>query len=139
MSREAAVAAGMPRTKSLGRAIELLEAVARRPEGASASALARAAGLPRSTVSRTLRTLEDFGLVQETGAGGGWVLGYQLVRLARAADPHGCLVDVAVRSERALAAMIGISGPTFRLGKSRRNELLPTVQATAAEIERALA
>src|ERR671938_1610203 len=97
MSREAAVAAGMPRTKSLGRAIELLEAVARRPEGASASALARAAGLPRSTVARTLRTLEDFGLVQETGAGGGWVLGYQLVRLARAADPHGCLVEVAQR------------------------------------------
>jgi DNA-binding IclR family transcriptional regulator len=250
----------MPRTKSLGRAIELLEAVASRPEGASASELARVAGLPRSTVARTLRTLDDFGLVEEAGTGGGWVLGYQLVRLARAADPHGRLVEVAgrplsrlrdgtgesallavpqgrpgieillqldaarhvgvanwvgmdvplhassagkialaeldeqeleawidsnpltsftkktivtrralraelarvrrqgwaelvdeleqglsaisvtVRSERdALAGMIGISGPTFRLGKSRRNELLPTVQATAAEIERALA
>ena len=38
-----------------------------------------------------------------------------------------------------LAAMIGISGPTFRLNKARRQALLPTVLAAAAEIERALA
>jgi DNA-binding IclR family transcriptional regulator len=79
-----------PRTKSLGRAIELLRAVAARPEGASASELARATGLPRSTVTRTLSTLADAGLVEHVGD---WVLGYELVRLARAADPYRGLVE----------------------------------------------
>jgi DNA-binding IclR family transcriptional regulator len=81
-----------PRTKSLGRAIELLRAVAARPQGASASELARATGLPRSTVTRTLSTLADAGLVEHVGD---WVLGYELVRLARAADPYRGLVEAA--------------------------------------------
>jgi DNA-binding IclR family transcriptional regulator len=250
---------GTPRTKSLARAIQLLGTVASHPAGASASELARLTRLPRSTVARTLRTLADFGLVEEGEEKGGWVLGYELVRLARAADPHRRLVQVArpalsrlrdvtgesallavprgrpgmeillqldgrrhvgvanwvgadvplhassagklvladldeeeleawldgqrlvaftdrtitearalcaelarvrrlgsaelvdeleaglasvsvpARSARgALVGMIGISGPTFRLSKTRRRDLLPTVQATAAEIEHAL-
>lgn len=251
--------AGTPRTQSLARAVHLLHAIAERPAGTSASELARATGLPRSTASRTLRTLADFGLVEET-ASGGWVLGHELVRLGRSADPHRRLVDLAhpaveklrdtagesaslavprgtagmdivlqldperhvgvadwvgtevplhassagklvlaelgaaelearlgaaplrsytertitdmhvlsaeltrirrqgwaeidgeleeglaaisvpVRSSPSgwLAAIVGISGPTFRLTKSRRRELLATVTATAAEIERCL-
>jgi hypothetical protein len=35
--------------------------------------------------------------------------------------------------------LIVISGPTFRLSKTRRHALLPTVQAAATEIEQALA
>ena len=251
--------AGTPRTKSIGRAIELLGAVASRPTGSSASELARVAGMPRSTVARTLRTLADFGLVEEAAVGAGWVLGYELVRLARAADPHRQLVEAAAPAlsrlrdaagesallavprgrpgmeillqldperhvgvaswvgadvplhassagklllaqrdedelqawlgsrplasftqktltdptalrvelarirrqgwaelvdelEEGLAAIsvpvrspagvvvavIGISGPTFRLGRNRRRDLLPALQAAAAEIERAL-
>jgi DNA-binding IclR family transcriptional regulator len=247
---------GTPRTKSLGRAVDLLREVARGPSR-SASELARSAGLPRSTAARTLRTLADAGLVEEDA--GGWVLGYELVRLARAADPHRSLLEAArpalarlrdatgesallavphgrpgmeillqldagrhvgvanwvgadvplhassagklvlaelgeeeldmwlrsaplprftsttivepepLRAElqrvrRAgsaelvdeledglasisaavhgadgrLAAMVGVSGPTFRLGRSRRRELLPEVRATAVEIERRL-
>jgi DNA-binding IclR family transcriptional regulator len=76
----------------LGRAIELLRAVAVRPQGASASELARETGLPRSTVARTLATLADAGLVEHVGD---WVLGYELVRLARAADPYRGLVEGA--------------------------------------------
>jgi DNA-binding IclR family transcriptional regulator len=76
----------------LGRAIALLHAVAARPGGASASELARATGLPRSTVTRTLSTLADAGFVEHVGE---WVLGYELVRLARAADPHRGLVEAA--------------------------------------------
>jgi DNA-binding IclR family transcriptional regulator len=49
-------------------------------------------GLPRSTVTRTLRTLADVGLVEQAG---GWVLGYELVRLARTADPYRRLVEPA--------------------------------------------
>jgi DNA-binding IclR family transcriptional regulator len=214
--------------------------------------------LPRATVTRTLRTLADNGLVEEAAGGGGWTLGYELVRLARNADPHRRLVEAArpalgrlrdaagesallavprgrpgmeillqldagrhigvanwvgtdvplhassagklvlaeldeaeldawlgssrrasftdttiadpraLRSELvrvrrqgwaeladeledglaalsvpvrhgdgALCGMVGVSGPTFRLGKARRRELLPLVQATAKEIERA--
>jgi DNA-binding IclR family transcriptional regulator len=89
-------ASGTPRTQSLARAIRLLHAVAERPAGSSASELARATSLPRSTVSRTLRTLADHGLVEAATAGDGWVLGYELVRLARAADPNRRLVEIAV-------------------------------------------
>jgi len=81
-----------PRTKSLVRAVGLLRAVADHPRGASASELARATGLPRSTVTRTLSTLADAGFVEHVGD---WVLGYELVRLARAADPYRGLVEAA--------------------------------------------
>jgi DNA-binding IclR family transcriptional regulator len=50
--------------------------------------------MPRSTAARTLRTLADAGLV-ELGPRGGWSLGYELVRLARAADPHHGVTEVA--------------------------------------------
>lgn len=85
--------AGMPRTKSLRRAALLLRAVAEHPHGESASQLARTTGIPRSTVARTLGTLAELGFVEESD--GGWVLGYELVRLGRAADPHGRLVETA--------------------------------------------
>jgi DNA-binding IclR family transcriptional regulator len=101
----------MPRTRSLGRAVELLGAVATRPEGSSAAELARATGLPRSTVTRTLRTLADAGLVERPGA---WVLGYELVRLARAADPYRALVEEArgvlerLRDETGESALLAV-------------------------------
>jgi DNA-binding IclR family transcriptional regulator len=54
-------------------------------------------------------------------------------------DGHASLA-VAVRAEeRALAAAVGLSGPTFRLGRARRREVLPEVTAVAAELEAALA
>ena len=101
-----------PRTKSLNRAVDLLQAVASHPEGASAAELGRITGLPRSTVTRTLHTLADGGLVEQ---GERWTLGYELVRLARAADPYRGLIDVArpvltrvrgASSESALLALI---------------------------------
>ena len=88
-------ATGMPRTKSLGRAVDLLRAVASRPAGSSASELARVSGLPRSTVARTLRTLADSGLVEISFDRAGWVLGHELLRLARTGDPHRHLVETA--------------------------------------------
>ena len=36
---------------------------------------------------------------------------------------------------RELCAIVGISGPTFRLGQARRRALLELVRETAAEIE----
>jgi IclR family acetate operon transcriptional repressor len=83
---------GTPRTRSLVRAIDVLRAVARQP-ASSASALARASGLPRSTVARTLRTLADAGMVDQ--APGGWVVGRDLIQLAQTADPNRHLVEAA--------------------------------------------
>src|SRR3954469_4898788 len=74
---------GTPRTRALVRAIDVLRAVAAQP-ASSASTLARVSGLPRSTVARTLRTLADGGMVEE--APGGWVVGRELIELARTAD-----------------------------------------------------
>jgi DNA-binding IclR family transcriptional regulator len=49
-------------------------------------------------------------------------------------------IAVPFRSCRgALVGMIGISGPTFRLGRTKRRELVPPLQVAANEIEAALA
>ncbi len=85
---------GIPRTRALQRAVSVLHAVAGEP-GASASSLGRTAGLPRATVTRTLRTLADAGLVEEVD--GGWMLGYEVVRLARGADPFRAVIRAAGR------------------------------------------
>jgi len=91
---------GIPRTAVLDRAIDVLSAVAVAAEPTSASALARATGQPRATVSRTLRTFADRGLVSETATG--WVIGNELFRLARIADPHGALIEAAAGPLRRL-------------------------------------
>jgi DNA-binding IclR family transcriptional regulator len=101
-----------PRTQSLERAIGLLHAVGARPDGSSASELARVTGLPRSTVSRTLRTLADAALVDERNDG--WVLGDELVNLARLADPDRRLVEASrpvlgrLRDECGESALLGV-------------------------------
>ncbi len=69
----------------------LLHALVSGPQ--SASALARETGIPRATVARTLWTLADAGLVEEVEDG--WMLGYELVRLGRAADPDAQLIRLA--------------------------------------------
>ncbi|MFL5927670.1 MAG: IclR family transcriptional regulator [Gaiellaceae bacterium] len=107
---------GTPRTRALVRAIDVLRAVAAQP-ASSASTLARASGLPRSTVARTLRTLADGGMVEE--AAGGWVVGRELIQLARTADTDRHLVDAAriplerLRNATAESALLAVPrGPT---------------------------
>jgi DNA-binding IclR family transcriptional regulator len=111
---------GTPRTKSLSRAIVILRAVAAHPS-ASASALARVSGLPRSTVARTLRTLADAGILEQ--AHGGWLIGRELIELARTADPDRHLVDAArrplerLRDDAGESALIAVprSGPKMEI------------------------
>lgn len=110
--------AGIPRTRSLDRAIDVLEAIAESSRPASASALARATGQPRPTVSRTLRTLADRGLVAETATG--WVIGHGLFRLTRLADPRQALIEAAGGPLRRLRDLTGesalLSTVTGRIG-----------------------
>jgi IclR family transcriptional regulator, acetate operon repressor len=88
-------APALQRTQSLARAITLLRAVAAHPDGAPTAALARAADLPVATAARLLATFADAGFVERTAADDGWVLGAELVRLVRDADPDRMLVDRA--------------------------------------------
>jgi DNA-binding IclR family transcriptional regulator len=78
------------------------------PGGATVTELAQEVHLPRATVGRLLATLADAGLAEQAAAGR-WVLGYELVRLARTADPDRRLIDVARPLLAALAAEVGES------------------------------
>jgi DNA-binding IclR family transcriptional regulator len=80
---------------SIEKAVSLLRATARAPDGATVSALAAAVGIPRPTASRLLATLETQGLVQRADHGERFVLGYELGRLGRAVDLDRGLVLAA--------------------------------------------
>lgn len=77
---------GPARNQSLVRGIALLRVLAAQPTGVTVPVLAEATGLPRTTTSRLLRTLLDLGTVDRRGHHE-WVLGPELARLGRAADP----------------------------------------------------
>ncbi len=79
----------VPRTQSLTRAVALLKALRHHPRGATTAALARATGLPPATAGRLLITLADEGFVRR--APQGWVVGAELVTLARRSDPDSAL------------------------------------------------
>jgi DNA-binding IclR family transcriptional regulator len=120
---------GTPRTRSLNRAVTVLRAVAARP-ATSASELARSSGLPRSTVARTLRTLADAGMVEE--ARGGWVIGDELIRIARGADPDRRLLDVA---RPALERLRDATGESALLALARgRSDLRIVLQADPSRL-----
>jgi DNA-binding IclR family transcriptional regulator len=88
-------APGLQRNQSLLRAIDLLRALGERPEGTTVSELARAAGLAVPTARRLVATLADAGLAEQLPTDGRWVLGRELVRLGRAADPFLAVVGRA--------------------------------------------
>jgi IclR family acetate operon transcriptional repressor len=52
-------------------------------------------GLPRPTVARTLATLADTGLVERSTTDQRWLIGHELISLARAGDPHRSLIAAA--------------------------------------------
>ena len=82
----------MKTNHSIEKAVALLQAAARAPDGASVTTLAAGAGLPRATASRLLATLDSQGLVQRLADNDRYTLGYELVRLGHAIDPARALV-----------------------------------------------
>ncbi|MEO9175393.1 MAG: IclR family transcriptional regulator [Gaiellales bacterium] len=89
---------------SVQKAVAILRAAAERPEGASVSGLARAAGLPRATTLRLIRTLESEGLLVRFRERDRVALGLEMLRLARAVDVREALVEAARGPLEALAA-----------------------------------
>src|ERR671935_339619 len=81
--------------QSLQKAITLLRATAASGEGASVSALARTAGLPRATALRLIQTMEQDGFLLRVPEADRVLLGPEIVRLARRVDTAILLHEVA--------------------------------------------
>ncbi|HZU12810.1 MAG TPA: IclR family transcriptional regulator [Chloroflexota bacterium] len=78
-----------PAVPSIGRAVRLLEAVAREPGALGISALSRRTGLSKSSVHGLVSALADEDLL--TAGGSGLTLGPRLLRLGHAAADHRLL------------------------------------------------
>jgi DNA-binding IclR family transcriptional regulator len=72
------------RIQSVDRAIRLLKVIADSPMPVALPAVARTADVNPATAWRLLATLEDHGLVARSG--GGYAVGYSVVRIAASAD-----------------------------------------------------
>jgi DNA-binding IclR family transcriptional regulator len=83
----------MPAVQSVERAFAILRCLAGGPAGVSA--IAERVGLPKSTVSRLLSTMQRLGAVEQSGAGNEYRIGHGMVDLAAAAIPGRNLISVA--------------------------------------------
>lgn len=96
---------GMRRNQSLVRGLALLRALADRPAGATVPDLAELTDLPRTTTARLLTTLHDLSAVEREGTRV-WVLGPEIARIGRSADPFRTLRDRAYAAVQELSRAI---------------------------------
>ncbi|MEM7334853.1 MAG: IclR family transcriptional regulator [Chloroflexota bacterium] len=80
--------------QSLTRAFDILELIANRPDGIGVTTIADELGLPKSTVSRLLQTLENRNIVQKLPKYGGYQIGPEIVQLAAKSTPQQRLVTM---------------------------------------------
>jgi DNA-binding IclR family transcriptional regulator len=109
-------APGLARNQSLQKAVALLRALSNLRAGATPGELAQAVELPLPTARRLLATMADAGLVEQIPETGRWVLGYELLRLGRAADPH---IGVVGRARHHMQRLVDDTGESALLGVSR--------------------
>src|SRR4051812_31024848 len=102
----AASQAGPKLNQSVRKAVTLLRATAASGEGASVSALARAAGLPRATALRLIQTMERDGFLLRVPEADRVLLGPELIRLARQVDMGTVLKEVASGRLRELSEAV---------------------------------
>jgi DNA-binding IclR family transcriptional regulator len=100
-------APGLVRNQSLQRGAALLGALSDDRAGTPATGLAERVGLPLPTVRRLLATLADAGLAEQVPGTSLWVLGHELVRLGRRADPYVAVVTQARPRLELLASELG--------------------------------
>lgn len=103
-----------PLIQSVDRAIDVLEYLADRDEGAVTD-LAAALGVHKSTAFRLLAALETRGLVEQVSERGRYRLGAGLVRLAGATAARLDLVEQSRPVSRRLAAEVGETVNVARL------------------------
>ena len=116
MSYDGTHAAGavlMSTVQSIDRAFSVLRALV--PGAAGVTDIAERVGLPKSTVSRLLSTLEELGAVEQVEAGGNYRIGVAMVELASAAQPTRTLIAAArpqlLELARATGESTGLSVP----------------------------
>lgn len=95
----------------VARAADVLFVLARHPDGLTLAALAQALQLPRSTVQRIVRTLEESNLVIAASAKSGFRLGPALTMLAESVRPF----DIVKMSQPFLVGLAGETGETVEL------------------------
>ena len=82
----------MATVQSIERAFNVLRSLASGPAGVTE--IADRVGLPKSTVSRLLATLEQLGAVEQVSAGGEYRVGWTMIELAAAARPGRSLISL---------------------------------------------
>jgi IclR family acetate operon transcriptional repressor len=95
----------MTTVQSIDRAFAVLRSLTSGPAGVTD--IAERVGLPKSTVSRLLSTLEVLGAVEQVAAGGDYRMGWAMLELAAAARPGRSLVSVARPHLAELARLTG--------------------------------
>lgn len=103
----------MSTVQSIERAFAVLRSLSAGPAGVTD--IAERVGLPKSTVSRLLSTLEEVGAVEQIAAGGHYRIGWTLMELSAAARPGRSLVSLArpllAELNRMTGAAAGLSIP----------------------------
>jgi len=79
--------------KTVERAFAVLRALAEHPDSAGVSELARRSGLPKSTTSRLLVSLDELGMVERIGDR--YVIGPGLATLTHAPSPVASMTDLS--------------------------------------------
>lgn len=95
--------------QAIQRTFSILRAIRLADQSAGVTDVARATGLPKSTVSRLLTALEDVEAVERLEAGGGYVLGPTVASLASERPRIGTLREVARAYLRELTDSMGES------------------------------
>ena len=95
----------MSTVQSIDRAFGVLRALGGGPAGVTE--IADRVGLPKSTVSRLLSTLEELGAVEQVSVGGEYRIGWAMTELAAAARPGRSLISLARPQLAELARLTG--------------------------------
>ncbi|MBP1625559.1 MAG: Transcriptional regulator, IclR family [Holophagaceae bacterium] len=103
--------AGCPVIQVVARAADALFVLARHPDGLTLAALAQIMDLPRSTVQRIVKTLEESNLVIAASAKSGFRLGPALTLLADSVRPF----DLVKMLQPSLVGLAGETGETVEL------------------------
>jgi DNA-binding IclR family transcriptional regulator len=114
----------MKLNQSVQKAAAILRAAAARPDGETASGLARMAGLSHATSLRLVHTLENEGLLMRRPEDGRYVIGLDLVRLGSAAE-HAELLPLV--SRKPLKRVADETRETITLSVLRGREALDIV------------